>query len=60
MYACIVYNTHYTLFLASAYTMPMIKDSMDEIRLEVDYLKSGQTPVVTFEQPLFALEKEVQ
>ena len=48
------------LFLESAHTVAMIKHSMDVVRNAVEYLNPGQTPVVTFDQPLFALVKEIQ
>ena len=38
----------------------MIKHSMDVIRNAVQHLNPGQTPVVTFDQPLFALAKQIQ
>ena len=38
----------------------MIKHSMDVIRNAAQHLNPGQTPVVTFDQPLFALAKQIQ
>ena len=38
----------------------MIKHTMDVIRNAVQHLNPGQTPVVTFDQPLFALAKQIQ
>ena len=38
----------------------MIKHAMDVIRNAVQHLNPGQTPVVTFDQLLFALAKQIQ
>ena len=38
----------------------MIRHSFDVVRSAVEYLNPGQTPVITFDQPLFALAKEIQ
>ena len=38
----------------------MIKYTMDVIRNAVQHLNGGQTPVVTFDQLLFALAKQIQ
>ena len=48
------------LYLDSAHTVAMIKHSMDVVRKAVGHLNPGQTPVVTFDQPLFALAKQIQ
>jgi len=48
------------LFLESAHTVAMIKHSMDVVRNAVEHLNPGQIPVLTFDQPLFALETRVQ
>ncbi len=48
------------LFLESAHTVAMIKHSMDVINNVVEHLNPGQTPVVTFDQPLYALAKQIQ
>ena len=48
------------LFLKSALTVAMIKHSMDVIWNAVQHLNPGQTPVVTFDQPLCALAKQIQ
>jgi len=48
------------LFLESAHTVAMIKHSMDVVMNAVEHLIPGQTPVVTYDQPLFALAKQIQ
>jgi len=48
------------LFLESAHTVAMVKHSMDVVRNSVEHLNPGQIPVVTFDQPLFALAKQIQ
>ena len=48
------------LFHESAHTVAMIKHSMDVISSAVQYINSAQTPVIAFDQPLFAIAKEIQ
>jgi hypothetical protein len=48
------------LFHESAHTVAMIKHSMDVVRKAVHHLNAGQTPVVTFDQPLYAISKQIQ
>lgn len=48
------------LFLESAHTVAMIRHSMAVIRDAVQHLNPGQTPVITCDQPLFALAKQIQ
>ena len=42
------------LFHESAHTVTMIRHSMDVVK------SAGQIPVLTFDQPLFTLAKEIQ
>ena len=49
-----------TLFLDSAHTVAMIPHSMDVVKNAVEHMNPGQTPVVTLDQPLFALAKQIQ
>ena len=51
---------HLPLFLDSAHTMTMIRHSMDVVKNAVEHVNAGQTPVVTLDQPLFALAKQIQ
>lgn len=37
----------------------MIRHSMDVVKSAVEHLNAGQTPVLTFDQPLFALAKQL-
>ena len=48
------------LFLESAHTVAMIKHSMDVINNAVNHLNHEQTTVMTFDQPLYALAKQIQ
>ena len=48
------------LFQESAHTVAMIRHSMDVVRSAVEHLNAGQTPVLTFDQPLYALAKQIQ
>ena len=48
------------LFLDSAHTVAMIRHSIDVVTKAVNHLNPGQIPVVTFDQPLFALAKQIQ
>ena len=48
------------LFLDSAHTVAMIRHSMDVVKNAVEHVHPGQTPVVTLDQPLFALAKQIQ
>ena len=41
-------------------TIAMVKHDMDVLRKITAYLNPGQTPVMAFDQPLFALAKYVQ
>ena len=48
------------LFLESAHTVAMIKHSLEVISKAVGHLNPGQSPVITFDQPLYALAKQIQ
>ena len=48
------------LFQESAHTVAMIKHSMDVVKSAVEHLNREQIPVLTFDQPLFALAKQIQ
>lgn len=48
------------LLLENAHTVAMIKHSMNVVRDVVEHLNPGQTPMVTFDKPLFALAKQIQ
>ena len=53
-------NALLPLFLENAHSVAMIKHSMDIVKTSVQYLNPGQIPVVTADQPLFALAKQFQ
>ena len=41
-------------------SVPMIRQSLDVIKSAVQHVNLGQVPAVIFEQPLFALAKQIQ
>ena len=53
-------TTQLPLFLDSAHTVAMIRNSMDVVKNAVEHVNPCQTPVVTLDQPLFALAKQIQ
>ena len=48
------------LFLESTHTVAMIKHSFGVVKSAVEHLNPGQTPVIAFDQPLYALAKQIQ
>lgn len=48
------------LFFEKADTSAMIKHGMDVLREATSFLNPGQVPVITLDQPLFALAKAIQ
>ena len=48
------------LFKEQAHSPAMIRHSMSVVRKAVQFLNPGQIPVVTFDQPLYAIAKQVQ
>lgn len=48
------------LFFEKADTPAMIKHGMDVLREATSFLNPGQVPVITLDQPLFALAKAIQ
>ena len=48
------------LFPEKSATIAMVKHGMEYLRKITNYLNPGQTPVMAFDQPLFALAKYVQ
>lgn len=48
------------LFTESAHTVSMILHAMNVVKLATDHVHQGQTPVITMDQPLFALAKAIQ
>lgn len=48
------------LFQDSAHIVAMIKHLMDVAMISMEHLDPSQKPVVTFNQPLFPLTKEIQ
>ena len=50
----------FQFFLESAHTVAMIKHSFCVVKSAVEHLNPGQIPVITFDQPLYALAKQIQ
>ena len=48
------------LFQKSSKSPAMIKHGIDIIKTAVHKVNKGQTPVIVFDQPLYALAKKVQ
>ena len=48
------------LFRESAHTLAMVKHGMDIIKTATNHLNPGQIPVVTVDQPLYAIAKNIQ
>ncbi|QQP53238.1 uncharacterized protein LOC103506659, partial [Caligus rogercresseyi] len=57
---CICPTSLLPLFMECAHTVAMIRHSMDVVKNAVEHMNPGQTPVITFDQPLFALAKQIQ
>ena len=53
-------NALLPLFTDSAHSIAMIKHSMTIVEAAIRHLNPGQTPVLTVDQPLFALAKQMQ
>ena len=53
-------NALLPLFHENAHTVAMIKHSMDVVKKAVQNLNDKQTPVVAFDQPLYAIAKQIQ
>ena len=48
------------LFIDSAHSIAIIKHSMTIVQAAIRRINPGQTPVLTVDQPLFALAKQIQ
>ena len=46
--------------MESDHTVAMIRHSMDVVKSAVEHLNAEQTPVLTFDQPLYALAEQIQ
>ena len=47
-------------FHENAHSVAMIRHSMDRIRNAVDHINNGPVPVITFDQPLYTIAKQIQ
>ena len=54
--------THHLLpmFLENVHSVAMIQHSMNIIKSAVHHVNPGQVPVITFDQPLFEIAKQIQ
>ena len=48
------------LFHDEAKSVAMIRHSMDIMKKSVEILNSGQTPIITMDQPLYTVAKQIQ
>ena len=48
------------MFTESTHTLAMIQHAVNVARSAVQHINRGQVPVITADQPLFALAKEIQ
>ena len=48
------------LFHDQAHSVAMIRHGMDVVKVAVRKLNTRQVPVITFDQPLFAIAKQIQ
>ena len=48
------------LFREDSKSIAMVKHGMDVVKQAVSHLNGNQTPVIAFDQPLYALAKQVQ
>ena len=53
-------NALLPLLRDQAHSVATIKHAMDKIKETVSFLNPGQTPVITADQPLYALAKQIQ
>jgi len=53
-------NSLLPLFQDDSKSIGMIRHSMDVVKQAVEFLNPGQVPVVTLDQPLFAIAKTIQ
>ena len=50
----------FPLFVERLSSPCMVKHSMEVVKVAIEFLNSGQTPVIDMEQPLHSLAKEIQ
>ena len=53
-------NALLPLFMDSAHSIAMIKHFMTIVQAAIQHLNPGQVPILTADQPLFALAKQIQ
>ncbi len=56
----ITINALLLLFYESAQTVVMVRDGMEVVCQAVEHLNPGKTPVLTMDQPLYILAKQIQ
>ena len=58
--SCVTHNSLLPLFYDQAHSVAMIRHSMDVVKKAVEILNPGQVPVITMDQPLYAIAKQIQ
>ena len=53
-------NSLLPLFYDAAHSEAMICHSMDVVKMAVDILHPKQVPIITMDQPLYAIAKRIQ
>lgn len=53
-------NALLPLFYDDAKSVAMIRHSMDVVKKAVEILNPGQTPIITVDQPLYSIAKQIQ
>ena len=53
-------NALLPLFLESVHSVAMIKHSMTVVQAATQHLNPGQVPIITADQPLYAIAKQIQ
>ena len=58
--SCLANTSLLPLFYDQAHSVAMIRHSMDVVRKAVGILNPGQVPIITVDQPLYAIAKQIQ
>ena len=58
--SCVTRTSLLPLFYDQAHSVAMIRHSMDVVKKAVDILNHGQVPVITLDQPLYTIAKQIQ
>lgn len=58
--SCLTNTALLPLFYEQAHSVAMIRHSVDVVKKAVDILNPGQVPIITVDQPLFTIAKQIQ